>query len=341
MVSGEAEGTMEPEAARVVRPSREKAPATITLRRPAPVLPRLRLAPVFAAACLLLVTALGAASLVSLPGDLLYGVKRAGESTRLVLSSGRDEALLRVSLAESRIDEVHGLVERSRSRVIGAPGSNVASAPSAIHNPRLAALIQTTLREAARQMRSAAAVLIRLKDPTGLERLVAVAQKGQQVVSAVALELSQASLPPVLESGQVLQAIEQEAQAARQELPPSPAPTPSICATPSPTPAPTPEPASESPSPEPAATPAATATPAPTPSPTPCVSPSPEASATPAPSASAEPSPTPAEATPEPTPEPTPEASREPEPSGNPEAASAPAASSSGCLVFTAGVRVC
>src|SRR5690606_30338077 len=68
-----------------------------------------------AAACLVLVMLAGGATVASadsLPGDALYGVKRAVEQVRLALVTGADEAALRVELAERRLDEFAALLSR-------------------------------------------------------------------------------------------------------------------------------------------------------------------------------------------------------------------------------------
>lgn len=278
-----------------------------------------------AAACLVAVVAVGKASTTSLPGDGLYPVKRAGESVRLAAASGRSEALLRVELADNRIDEVDGLVDRYRSRAVGVPGSDVAAAP--VKDPRIARLIERTLAEAASQMRQAAEVLLEVHDVTALNRLAAVAHRGRATAAQVAVSLPETTPSADAAAGE-LQSIEAKAVAALQKIPPA-SPTPGPCATPTPTPTPSVTPApsgtpTPSPTPTPTPTPSVkptptpTPTPSPTPSPTPCVSPTPTAPPSPAtspkttatPAAQATPKPTPAEsaepAEPEPTPRPTP-----------------------------------
>lgn len=68
-----------------------------------------------AAACLVLVMLAGGATYASadsLPGDPLYGVKRAVERVQLAVASGESEASLRVDLAERRVNEFSALLDR-------------------------------------------------------------------------------------------------------------------------------------------------------------------------------------------------------------------------------------
>ena len=86
----------------------------------APRAPRFRLAPVLryglAASLILILILTGAAraSADSLPGDLLYPVKRAVESGRLALASDDAEPALRVEFAGRRIDEFDALLARNQ-----------------------------------------------------------------------------------------------------------------------------------------------------------------------------------------------------------------------------------
>jgi hypothetical protein len=296
-----------------IRERRMPAATVVPLRRPS------RVSAIAAAAAVLIVAiAIGRASMSSLPGDALYGVKRRGEAVRLVMESGRSEALLRIEIADTRIDEVRSLVARERARVVGLPGRDLAAAPAGVHNPRVARLIENALRDAARQIASAADVLIRLKDPEGLDRLVAVAHKGLQTASSVAPQLPMPVQPPVLASAAAMQQIELEAASARQEPSISPTPTPAPCTAPSSSPTPSP-----SPSPAPKATPTPTSSPSPSPTPTstPTPSPSPTPCATPAPSATPSPAPSPTPtAHPAESPQPSPDAATtaEPEPTERP-----------------------
>lgn len=71
------------------------------------------LMPVIAAClvCLILITAIPAA-LASVPGDVLYPVKRLTEQVRLALTSGPQQAALHLNLAQTRLAELRVLATR-------------------------------------------------------------------------------------------------------------------------------------------------------------------------------------------------------------------------------------
>lgn len=252
------------------------------------------LATLAAAACIVLVAGVLFSASRSLPGDALYGVKRASETAQVGLASGPAEARLRLGFAQTRLEEVEGLLARARQQVVGAPGTAVASEAADISDPMLSQLIKDTLEEAKRQITTAADILI--ADPTdaeSLDRLAEVARQGSTIAADVARDLPASEKPPILDTALVLAEVEAQAKAARDKIPPTPTPPP--CDTPTPTvtpspatgtaePTPTPEAPSPSPSASPSATPGSTE---PTPSPTPCISPSP--SPTPSPEVSPSP----------------------------------------------------
>jgi len=229
----------------------------------------------------------------SLPGDPLYGLKTASEDARVLIATGPGEARLRLDLANERFREVEGLVARSRLRAVGF-GTTAAGAPIGNSNidPKLAALIRTTLENAAREVAQAAAIIIRQPDDvSGLDQLVKVTQRGQSVAANVAAVVPHQDKPPVLDTLVSLAKIEAQANAARMTI--TPVSTPSPCATPTPAakvardePTPTPT-ESPTPTPTPTATPTAkptatpTSTPTALPTATPCVSPTPSPKATP------------------------------------------------------------
>jgi hypothetical protein len=97
---------------------RAQAAASRGAFQPARGVPRLRLAPVLRLGLVaglilvLVITGAARASADSLPGDLLYPVKRAVEHGRLALASDDGEPALRVEFAARRIDEFDALLGR-------------------------------------------------------------------------------------------------------------------------------------------------------------------------------------------------------------------------------------
>jgi hypothetical protein len=235
------------------------------------------------------------ASFQSLPGDPLYAVKRASEASRLLVRTGPAEASLRLKLADERLREVHGLIARAglqgfAPRVVGGRD---------ISDPKLAKLIDATLKEAEVQISLASSVLVEAgKDVIALDRLVSVSERGKDLAEDVVEDLPERVQPRVLGTARSLAKIEAEAKVARttaQSSQPEPCPAAMPTATPAdgsvPSPTPAAEAATPTPSPEEAPTPTTTS------SASPCASPSP----TPAPT---EPGPTttPPADTPAPTP---------------------------------------
>ncbi len=137
----------------------EGEPATAPAREPAPR-PRVRLRlvrPLIVTACLFaaFVMLFGAAVFVSqraLPGDALYGLKRASENTRYELTGGAvSKGKLKLEFAARRISEVVDLLP-------GASGSAAGTGVGVI-DPRTAGLVRSTLGSADDDVRSAAQLL--------------------------------------------------------------------------------------------------------------------------------------------------------------------------------------
>jgi len=251
------------------------------------------------AACIALLAGVLLASSHSLPGDGLYGLKRSSEEAQLAIVWGPSEAHVRISLAQRRLDEVQGLFARTRTSVLGAPGSNVAGGLDDI-DPHIAQLIRETLAQAEQQITIAANILIGQHvvgraDASALARLVTVAHHGAAIAKGVAVTLPSPDKPPVLTTADNLaivaakaEAVQQQQQAAPAQATATPCPSPSATPTPSPTPSPSPTSTPEGASPaasasaKPSSTPAATperadpcARPTPTPTPTPSATPAP------------------------------------------------------------------
>jgi hypothetical protein len=220
------------------------------------------------------------------------------------LAAGSTEAHVRISLAGERFDEVERLVERARVRAL--PEGVSAAGYAGIDDPRIIALIDSTLQDAGEQIEIAAKILTTQPSPSkDLDKLVEASKRGRSLADKVAAELPVKVKPPVLRTAVRFMAIEAKAKAAkasaaRAEETPAPGP----CAEPTPTPSPSPSPSASpevttTPTPSPTPSPTATAEesptpkPSPTPSATPCVSPSPTPSPTPSasPPGSTEPSP--------------------------------------------------
>jgi hypothetical protein len=136
------------------------------------------LKPLVAAACVLtaFVLLLGGAVLISrnaLPGDALYGIKRASEDTEYSLTGGSvAKGKLKLEFAARRIGEVAALLPRA-SALAGGTG---AVADGAI-NPGTAGLVRDTLGSADSDIRTAAQLLggaaVRNNDPGPLEAITA------------------------------------------------------------------------------------------------------------------------------------------------------------------------
>ena len=252
------------------------------------------------AACVAILAGVLVASSHSLPGDGLYGMKRAGEGAQLAIVWGQTEAHVRISLAETRLQEVQGLFARAGTHVLGVPGTNVAGALDDM-DPHIAQLIRQTLADAEQQITEAANILItEHSDPKALGHLASVANQGASIAKGVASALPSGDRSPVLTTSDNLamvavkaatvqqQVKQQQAAPATQTLPPCPTPTATPTASPAPTPTATPTPTptpDKTPSATPSATPQATASAAP------CVSPSPSPTPKPTPTPTESPSP--------------------------------------------------
>lgn len=143
------------------------------LGKPAPVLVRAL------AVCILIAGLVGGATVASadtLPDDVLYGLKLAGEQLRLAVAvSPEDRASVELSIAEHRLDEAERLASAGREDeaiiATAAYGSSLADAAADLASiestdPRTAALVaqmQTTL--AASQQRVAITAIRLAADP--------------------------------------------------------------------------------------------------------------------------------------------------------------------------------
>jgi hypothetical protein len=134
--------------------------------------------PMVVTACLLtaLVLMLGGAVWLSrsaLPGDVLYGLKRASENTELALAgSAADKGRLELEFAANRIDEVGELVPGTGALALG-PGT-LADGPLSEH---AAGLVQQTLASADDDIRAAAQMLgtaaVNSASPNPLDAIIA------------------------------------------------------------------------------------------------------------------------------------------------------------------------
>jgi hypothetical protein len=258
-------------------------------RAPRRLLPvrAMRLATALALAAILFGAALGAerATAASLPGQPLYSVKLAAESTRLALT-GRpaSRAALALALAEERLDEIVALLEQRKP-------------------------IETEAwNRAERQLESALETAVGLEDPAAAPALGRLAEALRQREQAM---LGLAGESPEPRVGHLLSTMEQvrrEAYAGegdpnglrgrlRRATPPAPAFLPDPSQTPLPSRTPGRPPTLQPPMPSPTGTPGPSRTPkgagAPGQTPKPSATPmptSPHASRTPGPSATSQPS---------------------------------------------------
>ena len=91
----------------------------------------------------------------ALPGDALYGLKRASENVELSLASGpTDKANVLLGFARTRADEVNALLARADSTALSA-GANASGAL----NARTAGLIKSTLASADQDVTQASQLL--------------------------------------------------------------------------------------------------------------------------------------------------------------------------------------
>lgn len=90
------------------------------------------------------------ASKSALPGDPLYGLKRANENVQLSLTSGTDRGKTLLSFATHRANEVNDLLSRATAMAAG-PGASASGAVSG----HTASLVTSTLNSADDDVRSA------------------------------------------------------------------------------------------------------------------------------------------------------------------------------------------
>lgn len=118
-------------------------------------------------AAMCVVLALGALSVVlsrgALPGDVLYGLKRASETTELGLTSGQEaKGQKHLEFAALRLDEVHDLIGQDTAM---AAGTRPAAAGL---DPAQAALVTENLRDFEEQARQGAQLVLPLaSSPSG------------------------------------------------------------------------------------------------------------------------------------------------------------------------------
>jgi hypothetical protein len=140
----------------------DRRPARAASRRPATRL----LSSFVTGACAVLL--LGALTVLlsrgALPGEMLYGIKRASESAELGLTSGQEaKGLKHLDFAAIRLEEVSGLVERSGTTAAGA-GGPVAAGLDADRT----ALVLDNLRSFDEQARTGSRLILPLAaQPTG------------------------------------------------------------------------------------------------------------------------------------------------------------------------------
>jgi hypothetical protein len=90
----------------------------------------------------------------ALPGDTLYGLKRASESVRLdLISSDTGKAKYLLQLAETRVNEAHGLASRASADALGA------GPQAGVIDSHTAELISSTLGSADSDVRNATTLL--------------------------------------------------------------------------------------------------------------------------------------------------------------------------------------
>jgi hypothetical protein len=139
----------------------DQRPARAAARRPAARL----LSSFVTGACAVLL--LGALTVLlsrgALPGEMLYGIKRASESAELGLTSGQEaKGLKHLDFAAIRLEEVSGLVERSGTTAAGA------GPVAAGLDPDQTALVVDNLRSFDDQARTGSRLILPLAaQPTG------------------------------------------------------------------------------------------------------------------------------------------------------------------------------
>lgn len=163
-------------------------------------------------------TGIGVAGARALPGDLFYGVKRAGEAIQLRTADGEADVALRHLLqAQARIDEVTALVERdgnsalARELAVAPTGGLVAGSTAAGVN----ALVQQSLRDMDADVRIGERLMVEAYSTSGdrglMELLSGWAGSQQPRLAGVVSALP--GVPHVTTSIALLEAVEQQAAA--------------------------------------------------------------------------------------------------------------------------------
>jgi hypothetical protein len=214
--SGPASTRIDPGAATARSPERDRRP----VRRPVRLVK-----PLIAAACVLgaFVLLLGGAVLLSqhaLPGDALYGLKRASENTEYGLTGGAvDKGKLKLDFAARRIGEVGDLLPSAGAM---APGVG-AVADSGQISDRTSSLVRTTLGSADDDIRSAAQLLggaaVRGNDPGPLKAVIGWAPGQLEAMRSITARIPAGSLHDrAVQTLSLVKAADQRAATLRTEL---------------------------------------------------------------------------------------------------------------------------
>jgi hypothetical protein len=182
---------------------------------------------VAAAAALCLVVALSGISLVlsrdALPGDALYSLKRAGETTRLELTFGDvDRGLRHLDYAARRVDELGALVDRASSSALGTGSGGVVLVAVEQVDP---ATVGTLLDDVDSQSTAGSGLLTTTGvagDPTALGSLATWAQGQSARLDALRAQLPSAAQPRLDSSVGVLEQVRGRADALSARLACSP-----------------------------------------------------------------------------------------------------------------------
>jgi hypothetical protein len=178
---------------------------------------------VAAAAALCLVVALSGISLVlsrdALPGDALYGLKRAGETTQLELTFGDvDRGLRHLDYAARRVDELGALVDRSSSTALGtSSGGVVPSAVEQVDPATVSALLDALDAQSAAGSRLLTATGV-AGDPTTLGSLATWAQGQSARLDGLRAQLPSSVQTRLDSSVGVLEQVRGRADALRARL---------------------------------------------------------------------------------------------------------------------------
>lgn len=181
---------------------------------------------VAAAAALCLVVALSGISLVlsrdALPGDALYSLKRAGETTELQLTFGdADRGLRHLDYAARRVDELSALVDRTGSTALGGTGGVSLLAVEQVDPATASALLDALDAQSTAGSGLLTAVGV-AGDPTALGSLSTWAQGQSARLSALRPQLPGTSQPRLDSSVGVLEQVRGRAGALASRLSCSP-----------------------------------------------------------------------------------------------------------------------